>query len=84
MSSPRADAYLENPQDWAYQKSQEKAGKFKKDYANANMEPKQVVLTTVWGVGILAFQGNLGYQIVQGGLMADSFQRTMGLLGLDA
>ena len=40
------DAYLENPQDWAYQKMTEKNGGMVKDYANANMDPKQIILST--------------------------------------
>lgn len=43
------DAFLENPQDWAYQKTAEANGAFVKDYANANMSPKQVTLSTIWG-----------------------------------
>mmetsp|Transcript_3015 Transcript_3015/g.5088 ORF Transcript_3015/g.5088 Transcript_3015/m.5088 type:complete len:199 (+) Transcript_3015:104-700(+) len=42
------DAYFENPQDWAYQKLQEQNGAAKKDYANANMDPKQIALSTIW------------------------------------
>jgi len=74
------DAYLDNPQDWAYQKTCEKNGAYKKDYANANMEPKQVALTTIWGVGVVYFIGNLVYNSFTGGMMSDSFQRTMELL----
>ena len=40
------DAFLENPQDWAYQKMAEKNGAPVKDYANANMNPKQIILST--------------------------------------
>lgn len=43
------DAFLENPQDWAYQKTAEQNGAYVKDYANANMSPKQVILSTIWG-----------------------------------
>merc|ERR1719443_496394 len=42
------DAFLENPQDWAYQKLEEKRGQPKRDYANANMDPKQLILSTLW------------------------------------
>ena len=78
------DAFLENPQDWAYQKVCEKNGSYKKDYANANMDKKQVALSTVWGVGVVYFLGNLAYNGVQGGMMSDSFHRTMELLGVNA
>ena len=70
------DAFLENPQDWAYQKMAEKNGAFVKDYANANMAPKQVILSTIWALGVAYFFGNLIYNGVQGGMLADSFQRS--------
>ncbi|KAL7485543.1 hypothetical protein ACHAW6_011139 [Cyclotella cf. meneghiniana] len=57
------DAFLENPQDWAYQKMAEKnKGVPKKDYANANMEPTQVMLSTIWA-GVVAW---FGYDLVTG------------------
>ena len=77
------DAFLENPQDWAYQKVQEQNGSYKKDYANANMDKKQVVLSTIWGVGIVGFLGNFAYNGIQGGMMSASFHRTMELLGVN-
>lgn len=49
------DAFLENPQDWAYQKTAEQNGAYVKDYANANMSPKQVILSTIWGEWWLHF-----------------------------
>ena len=49
------DAFLENPQDWAYQKTCEQNGAYKKDYANANMSPKQVTLSTIWGEFLVLF-----------------------------
>jgi hypothetical protein len=74
------DAFLENPQDWAYQKTCEQNGAFKKDYANANMSPKQVTLSTIWGLGVVYFFGSLAYNGIQGGMLSDSFHRTMELL----
>ncbi|KAL7481718.1 hypothetical protein ACHAW6_007394 [Cyclotella cf. meneghiniana] len=74
------DAFLENPQDWAYQKTAEANGAFVKDYANANMSPKQVTLSTIWGLGVVYFFGNLAYNGIQGGMLSDSFHRTMELL----
>ena len=57
------DAFLENPQDWAYQKMQEKNnGAPKKDYVNANMEPQQIALSTVWAGVVAVF----GYDLVTG------------------
>merc|ERR1712127_626475 len=55
------DAYLENPNDWAYQKLQEKQGKPKKDYATANTDPKQLVLTTAWAAVVISFSVFLIY-----------------------
>lgn len=78
------DAFLENPQDWAYQKVCEQNGSYKKDYANANMSPKQVGLSTVWGIGVVYFFGTLAYNGITGGMMSDSFHRTMELLGVNA
>ena len=42
------DAYLENPNDWAYQYLQEKNGKYKKDYVNEGMDTKSLVLKGAW------------------------------------
>jgi hypothetical protein len=57
------DAYLENPQDWAYQKMQEKNnGVTPKDYANANMQPRQIILSSVWAIVVIAF----GYDLITG------------------
>ena len=78
------DAFLDNPQDWGYQKVQEKeAGAFKKDYANANMDPKSVILSTVWAAGVVYFFGDLALKLTRGEIMADSFHRTMKLLGVE-
>jgi len=45
------DAYLDNPNDWAYQYLQEqKNGVPKKDYVNGNMDSKSLVLTGTWSV----------------------------------
>lgn len=80
------DAFLENPQDWAYQKLQEQNNPdaYKKDYANANMNPKQVALSTIWGAGVIYFLGNLAYNGIRGGGLSNSFHRTMELLGVEA
>ena len=76
------DAFLDNPQDWGYQKMEEKnKGKVKKDYANANMGTKQVVLSTVWGGGVIYFLGDLTYKVLGNGVMAESFGRTKEILG---
>eukprot|EP00568_Trieres_chinensis_P001816 CAMPEP_0183305246 /NCGR_PEP_ID=MMETSP0160_2-20130417/10054_1 /TAXON_ID=2839 ORGANISM="Odontella Sinensis, Strain Grunow 1884" /NCGR_SAMPLE_ID=MMETSP0160_2 /ASSEMBLY_ACC=CAM_ASM_000250 /LENGTH=199 /DNA_ID=CAMNT_0025468421 /DNA_START=107 /DNA_END=706 /DNA_ORIENTATION=+ len=49
------DAYFENPNDWAYQKLQEKNGALKRDYANANTDPKQLVLSGTWAGVVVWF-----------------------------
>ena len=69
--------------DWGYQKVSEQNGAYKKDYANANMEPKQVILTTVWGVGVIYFLGSLVYNGIQDQMLVGSFHRTMELLGFE-
>ncbi len=38
--------------DWTYQKIEEQRGRPKRDYATANKDPKQIVLTSIW-VGII-------------------------------
>ncbi len=75
--------YTATKSDWGFQKVSEQNGAYKKDYANANMEPKQVILTTVWGVGVIYFLGSLIYNGVQDGIMVGSFHRTMELLGME-
>ena len=42
------DAYLENPNDWAYQYLQEKKGGFKKDYVNDGMDISSLALKGIW------------------------------------
>ena len=49
------DAFLENTQDWAYKKMGEKKCGAKKDYANANMDPKHIILSTVWACVVFVF-----------------------------
>uniref|UniRef100_A0A7S4MBX2 Uncharacterized protein n=1 Tax=Odontella aurita TaxID=265563 RepID=A0A7S4MBX2_9STRA len=52
------DAYFENPNDWAYQKTVELRGGYKRDWATANTDPKQVTLSTIWaGVVVWFFYG---------------------------
>lgn len=42
------DAYLENPNDWAYQYLQEQKGGYKKDYVGGGLDLKSLVLKGVW------------------------------------
>ncbi len=51
--------------------------------ANANMAPKQVALSSIWAVVVVYFFGNLAYNGVQGGMLSNSFHRTMELLGVN-
>ena len=61
------DAYLENPQDWSYQKMQEKNnGAPRKDYANANMQPGQIVLSTLWACVVVVFTYDLVTGVSEG------------------
>eukprot|EP00978_Attheya_sp_CCMP212_P009341 scaffold22073_cov47-Attheya_sp.AAC.2 len=62
------DAYFENPNDWQYQKLQEKDGAEKFDYANANMDPKQLVLTAIWSVVVTYFLSDIAQFIYKAGL----------------
>ena len=50
------DAYFENPQDWAYQRTVEDNGGYKKKYGDP-IPQKQVILTTVWGLGVSSLIG---------------------------
>ncbi|OEU14742.1 hypothetical protein FRACYDRAFT_269658 [Fragilariopsis cylindrus CCMP1102] len=59
------DAYFENPNDWAYQRTSEDRGGYKKKYGEP-LDKKSVLLTVVWGVGISAFIVNFGYTLVTG------------------
>ena len=47
----------------------------------ANMGTKQVVLSTVWGGGVIFFLGDLTYKVLGNGVMAESFGRTKEILG---
>jgi hypothetical protein len=60
------DAYLQNPNDWAVQKMEEKNGAPKFDYANANMEPSELVLTGLWSLVLLSFVGRIVYVLING------------------
>jgi hypothetical protein len=60
------DAYLQNPNDWALQKMEEKNGAPKFDYANANMEPSELVLTGLWSSLLLSFVGRIVYVGING------------------
>jgi hypothetical protein len=55
------DAYLENPNDWAYQYFKEKGGGYKKDYVNDGMDPKSLVLKGLWSSLILALASRGAY-----------------------
>ena len=48
------DAYLENPNDWAYQYFKEKGGGYKKDYVNDGMDVNSLILKGTWSSLVLA------------------------------
>lgn len=62
-------AYFENPNDWLFQKNEEKSGRAPKfDYANANVSsPQQIVLTSVWAIIVFAYTANAFYFLQNGG-----------------
>jgi len=61
------DAYLENPNDWAFQRSSEERGGYKKKYGEP-IAKKQLLLTVVWGVGITAAIGNFAFTVISGNI----------------
>jgi len=69
------DAYFENPQDWAYQRSVEDNGGYKKKYGEP-IPQKQVILTVVWGVGVSSLITNFVVTIGSGKFCADSINST--------
>mmetsp|Transcript_16910 Transcript_16910/g.25386 ORF Transcript_16910/g.25386 Transcript_16910/m.25386 type:complete len:181 (+) Transcript_16910:80-622(+) len=48
------DAYLENPNDWAYNYFKEKGGGYKKDYVNEGMDVNSLILKGTWSTLLLA------------------------------
>lgn len=54
------DAYMRNPNDWTYNKLQERKGGFKIDYAKAP-DTKSIVLTVSWGIIATTFVGRVIY-----------------------
>jgi hypothetical protein len=60
------DAYLQNPNDWAFQKREEEKTGVKYDYENANMDPKQLVLTGVWATAVISIVVRAAYLSVNG------------------
>lgn len=67
------DAYLQNPNDWAVQKLEEKRTGIKYDYANANMDVFSLVLTTAWTGVLLSVLGRVLYVSLNG---CDEFCQT--------
>jgi len=61
------DAYLENPNDWAFQRSSEERGGYKKKYGEP-IAKKQLLLTVVWGVGITSAIGNFAFSLISGNI----------------
>jgi hypothetical protein len=61
------DAYLNNPNDWAMIKLQEKETGEKYDFVNVNMNPKQIGLTITWACIVFAIVGRIIYVAATGG-----------------
>jgi hypothetical protein len=64
------DAYLLNPNDWALQRYEEKNGSPKFDYANANMDSENLVLTSIWASILLVIAVRIAFVAAFG---CDSF-----------
>jgi len=61
------DAFFANPNDWQYQRLQEKNnGAPKYDYANARSNPKDVVLTVTWALIVVAYSANFINDCING------------------
>jgi hypothetical protein len=54
------DAYLENPNDWAYNR----LNGYDADYLS--LEPKKIALTIVWGTFITTFMGRAALCFITG------------------
>lgn len=64
------DAYIRNPNDWALQKVEEQRGAPKIDYANANTNVGDLILTAAWSCVVFAFIARATYLYTIG---CDSF-----------
>jgi hypothetical protein len=58
------DAYLRNPNDWAYNRMQEDTKGTKVDYVTLKQE--QIILTVVWSTFVLAIVGRAVYAVSNG------------------
>mmetsp|Transcript_23823 Transcript_23823/g.34808 ORF Transcript_23823/g.34808 Transcript_23823/m.34808 type:complete len:206 (+) Transcript_23823:72-689(+) len=77
------DAYMENPNDWAYQKLEEKRGKVpKKNYANNNTSPKQLILSGIWACIVFYFLNDLISGISGGRFAVDGEVSEQVMIGL--
>jgi hypothetical protein len=62
------DAYIANPNDWTLIKLKAKKGGYEPDFVNVNTDPKQLVLSGIWSVGIvLLFAKMVSVQLANGG-----------------
>ena len=68
------DAFLANMNDWIVQKNAEKRGAAKFDYATANTDPKQVVLTSLWASVVFGYILRVIYVVVatKGAMVEDN------------
>ena len=67
------DAYLQNPNDYALQKLEEKRTGVKYDYANANMSVADLALTAAWAGVLLSVVARVVYVSMNG---CDQFCQT--------
>ena len=67
------DAYLQNPNDYALQKLEEKRTGVKYDYANANMSVGDLALTAAWAGVLLSVVARVVYVSMNG---CDQFCQT--------
>lgn len=58
------DAYLQNPNDWAFNRMEEQKRGVKYDYVT--LQPKQVVLVVVWSAVVFGVVGRAVYSISNG------------------
>lgn len=68
------DRYLDNPNDWAYERMEAQKTGFYRDYVT--LEVKQVILSLAWSVILFSYVGAFIYSYQTG----NSFSETLGSL----
>lgn len=59
------DAYLDNPNDWAYNRLQAEKGAYQPDYVT--LKTDALVLTLVWSAIVFTVAGRAGWALITGG-----------------